>query len=364
MKKVFAVWIAAILLLTACAAPAPQEEPEAGDQAGPVKTDAGNWPEPVEIIPDEAGEAEEEPVQEVPRAAGPALQAAEPASLAAEPEEEPVAAESDRAESATVAQAEEGLYQFKVTLEGEEYQLPTPYSLFASNGWSIPQIEECSLGAGQYLTGQTMTREGLQVTVSLVNLTDSAQKGADCMVGGLRVQSGGEKAASLELYGGVTLGTAWEDVAALYGEPTSRYAALQSENCLYSLQSYEYVELQVDTQSNLVDMIDVERFEDYERPAQDGGDESAPQSVLLYEPPQTLDEGGLCVEYAGDLYRLPAPVSQFIQNGWVLARLDGERLSPGATPARCCARETRCCAPTFTTTPMGRLPHRTAGSLW
>ena len=118
MKKVFAVWIAAILLLTACAAPAPQEKPEAGGQAGPVKTDAGNWPEPVEIIPDEAGEAEEEPVQEVPRAAGPALQAAEPASLAAEPEEEPVAAESDRAESATVAQAEEGLYQFKVTLEG------------------------------------------------------------------------------------------------------------------------------------------------------------------------------------------------------------------------------------------------------
>lgn len=104
MKKVFAVWIAAILLLTACAAPAPQEKPEAGGQAGPVKTDAGNWPEPDGDHPGRGqGRLRRSPFRRCPGPLGPALQAAEPASLAAEPEEEPVAASPTGRRSATVA---------------------------------------------------------------------------------------------------------------------------------------------------------------------------------------------------------------------------------------------------------------------
>lgn len=40
------------------------------------------------------------------------------------------------------------------------------------------------------------------------------------------------------------------------------------------------------------------------------------------------------MEYAGDLYRLPAPVSQFIQNGWVLCSSRwGAPQPPGNTRA-------------------------------
>ena len=83
------------------------------------------------------------------------------------------------------------------------------------------------------------------------------------------------------------------------------------------------MELSVDSETGVLNGIAIENMSAEEDTgsdtATDLSDEPTPE-VLAYQAPSELgdDLTSFIVEYAGDLYQLPAPLSEFEKNGWTI----------------------------------------------
>ncbi len=86
----------------------------------------------------------------------------------------------------------------------------------------------------------------------------------------------------------------------------------------YSLDYDQEVHLFVYKDSKVLEEISVENLvEPSDLPEQKVSD-AIPEEISMYEQPSELsnDFFDYTVEYAGDMYKLPAPVSEFEKNGW------------------------------------------------
>lgn len=253
--------------------------------------------------------------------------AAEEETAAEEPAEE--AAEAPAEEELTLS---DDLYSFQVQIEGKVYAFPMPYQDFVDAGWKIDMDEDAEVEAHQY-GSISAKQQYLEIDAYVINLGINLAPLSECMVGGVsfdKYQFEDVPEVEILFPGGLKFGEATrEDLEAAYGAPYDEYEGSDYVELTYRYDSYQEWEFTIDNETGVVNEFDMENFvEDEDAIAAAAAQVSSEpiEAVLAYEAPEAMSDDPLdyVFELAGDLYKLPAPVSAFIENGWTLKKEGGD----------------------------------------
>lgn len=239
---------------------------------------------------------------------------------------------------AAAEELSDDIYSFQVKLDGELYSFPMSFADFTARGWECDE-SDAAMEVQPNTYGTVTFRKGyLAIYADVLNLGINTSPASECSIGGFSLDEYQyEKApeTTLELPGGIVYGqSSLDDITAAYGTPSDTY-----ESDLYTKVSYEYdfyqdVELYVSAETGFLNEVDLRNFvaddEANAAAAAEVNDEPT-EAVLAYEAPAELGDDPLSfiVEFAGDLYQLPAPVSSFVENGWTIKPDNSESIVSG-----------------------------------
>ena len=218
------------------------------------------------------------------------------------------------------------LYSFQAELNGVVYQLPMLYEVLEADGW---------IGRGDFtdtlnpntLTNVSLEKDGIRMSAGLVNLDVNVLEFNECYIFRFSTdQVDAQKGLSLILPGGITIGSTLEDVVGAYGDPTRTNESTDSVTYNYEQKSYASAQIRFETENNTVTSIRIENAHPtgpvVSKAPQGAGE--IPDAVMNYKAPTELgdDYSAFIVRFMGDLYKIPAPVSAFVENGWSIVDTD------------------------------------------
>ena len=249
--------------------------------------------------------------------------AADATETTTEAEVTETAAQEDSADSESTGELGDDIYSFSMEFDGQTMKFPMTYQEFTDMGWELSSSEDPDTKVSTNSYGMlTFNKGASSVYADVINLGINEVGLEDCLIGGISVDGSYDvdlAAVSVKLPGDIELGKATlDDIKAAYGEPSDTYEGDLYTKLTYEKDSYQEVELSVFKDDNTLKEVDMRNFEEPED--YDKGTVSAevPDIVTSYEAPTALGDDMMDtdVEYMGDLYSLPAPVSAFTANGW------------------------------------------------
>lgn len=247
-------------------------------------------------------------------------------------------ATEETADAATgEAALSDNLFDFQIEILGEVYQFPMTYADFTAKGWTLKNEEDGNemLGANTY-GFITFQKGDLSASVDIVNLLVNEAPVTDCLAAGIEIDgvySDVDMASlGIKLAKGVTMGVSTvDDIKAAYGEPSDTYEGDLYWKMTYEKDIYEEVELYVYKEQNALLEVSLRNMVEPENFDKGGVNGDTPEIVTSYIAPTEPGEDmlGPVVEYCGDLYRLPCPITAFQANGWKLDGISEEAFVEG-----------------------------------
>ncbi len=214
----------------------------------------------------------------------------------------------------------EDLYDFQVSINGVVYQFPMWYSDFEALGWTYNGDNTQTLSSDQYTSKEYWEKDGYEVGVSFANLSMNSVTFSESMIGEIKIDefylrnSGWEIVLPGNIQWGVST---MEDIKDAYGEPSLEFEGKDYDTLIYSLDSYREVSLNINKETNVLGIITITNMVELEG-ADNSVDATAPDIAQGYVAPTSLGEDfySYNVEFEGNLYTLPCPVSVFLANGF------------------------------------------------
>lgn len=233
------------------------------------------------------------------------------------------AAQEDSADSESTGELGDDIYSFSMEFDGQTMKFPMTYQEFTDMGWELSSSEDPDTKVSTNSYGMlTFNKGASSVYADVINLGINEVGLEDCLIGGISVDGSYDvdlTAVSVKLPGDIELGKATlDDIKAAYGEPSDTYEGDLYTKLIYEKDSYQEVELSVFKDDNTLKEVDMRNFEEPEDYDKGTVSDEVPDIVTSYETPTALGDDMMdtAVEYMGDLYSLPAPVSAFTANGW------------------------------------------------
>lgn len=233
------------------------------------------------------------------------------------------AAQEDSADSESTGELGDDIYSFSMEFDGQTMKFPMTYQEFTDMGWELSSSEDPDTKVSTNSYGMlTFNKGASSVYADVINLGINEVGLEDCLIGGISVDGSYDvdlTAVSVKLPGDIELGKATlDDIKATYGEPSDTYEGDLYTKLTYEKDSYQEVELSVFKDDNTLKEVDMRNFEEPEDYDKGTVSDEVPDIVTSYETPTALGDDMMdtAVEYMGDLYSLPAPVSAFTANGW------------------------------------------------
>lgn len=230
------------------------------------------------------------------------------------------------------------IYSFEVKIDGELYKFPMSYEDFTAKGWTYKDDETAELAPNTYSSTEAFTKGDLKLYASVFNLGLNTVPISQSTIGGISIdnfQFQNAPQTTIELPREIAYGTATlEDVTAAYGTPSETYEGDLYTKLTYEYDSYQDIDLYIDTETKVLNKIDIRNFtadeESRDADAAQVSDEPT-EEVLAYQSPSELgdDLNSFIIDFAGNLYQLPAPVAVFLENGWTLMADDSEAIVAG-----------------------------------
>lgn len=249
--------------------------------------------------------------------------AADATETTTEAEVTETAAQEDSADSESTGELGDDIYSFSMEFDGQIMKFPMTYQAFTDMGWELSSREDPDTKVSTNSYGlMTFNKGASSVYADVINLGINEAGLEDCLIGGITVDGSYDidlSTVSVKLPGGLELGKATlDDIKAAYGEPSDTYEGDLYTKLTYEKDSYQEVELSVYKDDNTLKEVDLRNFEEPEDYDKGTVSDEVPDIVTSYETPTALGDDMLdtAVEYMGDLYSLPAPVSAFTANGW------------------------------------------------
>ena len=249
--------------------------------------------------------------------------AADATETTTEAEVTETAAQEDSADSESTGELGDDIYSFSMEFDGQTMKFPMTYQEFTDMGWELSSSEDPDTKVSTNSYGMlTFNKGASSVYADVINLGINEVGLEDCLIGGISVDGSYDvdlTAVSVKLPGDIELGKATlDDIKAAYGEPSDTYEGDLYTKLTYEKDSYQEVELSVFKDDNTLKEVDMRNFEEPEDYDKGTVSDEVPDIVTSYETPTALGDDMMdtAVEYLGDLYSLPAPVSAFTANGW------------------------------------------------
>lgn len=249
--------------------------------------------------------------------------AADATETTTEAEVTETAAQEDSADSESTGELGDDIYSFSMEFDGQIMKFPMTYQDFVGMGWELSSREDPDMKISTNSYGFVSFNKGKNsVSAEVMNLGINEVGLEDSLIGGISVDGSYDvdlTAVSVKLPGDIELGKATlDDIKAAYGEPSDTYEGDLYTKLTYEKDSYQEVELSVFKDDNTLKEVDMRNFEEPEDYDKGTVSDEVPDIVTSYETPTALGDDMMdtAVEYMGDLYSLPAPVSAFTANGW------------------------------------------------
>ena len=214
------------------------------------------------------------------------------------------------------------LYSFQLQVNDIVYQLPMTYEQFTGFGWIYNDDPTTELTAGRYMSTEVFSIGKLKCYAGITNFDVNTKPVSECYITSLDFDTSRLKDANavITLPGGVSLGGNFDEAVALYGTPSSDYDnETTRRSATYSLSSNEKIEIgSVYENRDVIGSIQIRRMVKPDDFVEGTVSNGVPEIVTRYAAPTAMsdDFADFIVEYGGDLYQLPAPVSVFVANGW------------------------------------------------
>ena len=248
-------------------------------------------------------------------------------AYAADATEEAAAETTEAAGEATDSESAEGLgddiYSFSMEFDGQIMKFPMTYQDFVGMGWELSSREDPDMKISTNSYGFVSFNKGKNsVSAEVMNLGINEVGLEDSLIGGITVDGSYDidlTSVSVKLPGGIELGkSTLDDIKAAYGDPSDTYEGDLYTKVTYEKDTYQEVELSVFKDDNTLKKVDMENLEEPEGYDKGAVSDEVPDIVTAYKAPDALGSDMLdtAVEYMGDFYSLPAPVSAFTANGW------------------------------------------------
>lgn len=276
------------------------------------------------MLKKEEAVVEPEPIPEVTQIQVPA----ETPEPTAEPTAEPT--------TAPVVEVELGdnIYDYTVAIDGQVLKFPMMASELTNLGWECVDDDTQGVPSDRY--GLITYKKGDVRPIFYVmnfNVNEAAVK--DCAVVGVTLDDFSAKDAAIEIPGNIKIGTStMEDVRQAFGTPSDVYEGDKYPYDTYKEDSYSSVKVKYSHENgDVVKEFEIKHFVEPESFVADEIDtEGVPEIVSTYVKPSAVEDDlyKYTVEYAGDCYALPAPVSEFIENGWVIKEDKSEATIDGS----------------------------------
>ncbi|MCL2828452.1 MAG: DUF4366 domain-containing protein [Oscillospiraceae bacterium] len=221
-----------------------------------------------------------------------------------------------------IAPAPEGLsddmFSFMFSLNGVLYTLSTPFSELAADGWEGEDLDEVIVAPRTRSRGTDLRNGDQTIRVTFFNPTEEELPLSESVVRYISTMEAWHGRIPLVFPQNITMGSTYEEVLAAYGEPDSYTDHAPLRTLSYSAEGIS-LSVTVDLETNLVVGLSMRdnRTEQRVEIPQFAADDF-PISVRNYEAPTSLsdDLNSFIVKIDGDLYRLPAPMEAFVENGW------------------------------------------------
>ena len=249
--------------------------------------------------------------------------AADATETTTEAEVTETAAQEDSADSESTGELGDDIYSFSMEFDGQIMKFPMTYQDFVGMGWELSFREDPDMKISTNSYGFVSFNKGKNsVSAEVMNLGINEVGLEDSLIGGITVDGSYDidlTSVSVKLPGGIELGkSTLDDIKAAYGEPSDTYEGDLYTKVTYEKDTYQEVELSVFKDDNTLKKVDMENLEEPEGYDKGAVSDEVPDIVTAYKAPDALGSDMLdtAVEYMGDLYSLPAPVSAFTANGW------------------------------------------------
>ena len=249
--------------------------------------------------------------------------AADATETTTEAEVTETAAQEDSADSESTGELGDDIYSFSMEFDGQIMKFPMTYQDFVGMGRELSSREDPDMKISTNSYGFVSFNKGKNsVSAEVMNLGINEVGLEDSLIGGITVDGSYDidlTSVSVKLPGGIELGkSTLDDIKAAYGEPSDTYEGDLYTKVTYEKDTYQEVELSVFKDDNTLKKVDMENLEEPEGYDKGAVSDEVPDIVTAYKAPDALGSDMLdtAVEYMGDLYSLPAPVSAFTANGW------------------------------------------------
>ena len=249
--------------------------------------------------------------------------AADATETTTEAEVTETAAQEDSADSESTGELGDDIYSFSMEFDGQIMKFPMTYQDFVGMGWELSSREDPDMKISTNSYGFVSFNKGKNsVSAEVMNLGINEVGLEDSLIGGITVDGSYDidlTSVSVKPQGGIELGkSTLDDIKAAYGEPSDTYEGDLYTKVTYEKDTYQEVELSVFKDDNTLKKVDMENLEEPEGYDKGAVSDEVPDIVTAYKAPDALGSDMLdtAVEYMGDLYSLPAPVSAFTANGW------------------------------------------------
>ena len=240
--------------------------------------------------------------------------------------------ESGTETEAGTAELGDDIYSFQVMFDGDLLKLPMSCDELISMCWQAenPEDLDTMVQTNSYITGVRFVKGNYYISADILNLGINEEPASKCLIGGIEVDASGAVHENIGqkiepgiamLPGNIEVGTATiEDIKAAYGEPTDTHEDEVYTVLTYDKDSFQDITLTVYQETGTLLEVDMQNFvepEDFDPGTVSG---ETPSIVSDYKEPSALGDDLMdpTVEFMGDLYQLPAPVSAFEANGWVI----------------------------------------------
>ena len=215
------------------------------------------------------------------------------------------------------------LSSFTIAIWGENYSFPMTWQEFTDMGWEYQGDEQETVESESYLQGETFEQSGNTLTVDLMNGGAESCSVTDCFVAGIQIDTStaGGAAIYVDLPAGIVMQkSTLEEVEAAYGDPVDCYEGETETLLTYEYGTYRSVQLGFDPENGILRRMDLKNMQKSDQEDLSEVDDTTTEEVKAYVAPEKAGDKveDYVVEYAGQLYQLPAPTAVFEANGWTV----------------------------------------------
>ncbi len=214
----------------------------------------------------------------------------------------------------------ENLWDFEFSIEEEVWKLPLELSKWEEKGWSFEE-KETTLDAETYIEGEILSKQEQKIYVDFVNPEGQKKPLKECYVGGILLKYE-EKGPCYQLPAGITLGESTiVEVTDQFGTPTDEYEEKDDIYITYEYGKYKEVELVFHIDDEVLYQVRMKNYREPENAEEEISDK-IPEVVKAYKAPEEYDKNfqEYVVKYDNCFYQLPAPVFEFVKNGWEILK--------------------------------------------